>query len=273
MKKIFWLLFLLALVSCGTPKDIAYFQDVRNNTVLKIDEAEPIRLKPSDQISIIVNSREPQVTAMFNLPYYSNRIGETQSLTSTAGTSSSFTSANNISGYTLDSEGCIDFPVIGRIKLLGKTRQEAIEHIKQLLVDSRQIKDPVVTVEFINLGFSVLGEVNRPGRFKIDRDYFTILDALSLAGDLTINGQRRDITLLRHEGEQEHVYKINLLNTPMVYSSPAYYVQQGDIIYVTPNERRRRESTINGNNVRSSSFWLSLGSLATSVALLIMRLK
>ena len=140
-------------------------------------------------------------------------------------------------------------------------------------MESRQIKDPVVTVEFMNLGFSVLGEVNRPGRFKIDRDYFTILDAIGLAGDLTINGQRQDITVLRHEGEEEHVYKVNLLNTNTLYGSPAFYVQQGDVIYVTPNDRRRRESTINGNNVRSTSFWISLASLATSVALLILRVK
>ena len=273
MRKTLPLLTLLALVSCATPKDIAYFQDSRNDAVLSIADANPIRIKPADQISVIVNALDPNVTAMFNLPYYTNRIGETQSLTSTAGTGSSFTSSNSISGYTVDSEGYIEFPVIGRMKLLGKTRQEAQEYIKQLLVESRQIKDPVVTVEFMNLGFSVLGEVNRPGRFKIDRDYFTILDAIGLAGDLTINGQRQDITVLRHEGEEEHVYKVNLLNTNTLYGSPAFYVQQGDVIYVTPNDRRRRESTINGNNVRSTSFWISLASLATSVALLILRVK
>lgn len=271
MKKLLGMLALLALVSCATPKDIAYFQDSRNDAVLNVADATPIRIKPADQISVIVNALDPNVTAMFNLPYYTNRIGETQSLTSNVGTASSFTSANSISGYTVDAQGYIDFPVIGRIQLAGKTRQEAVEHIKQLLIESRQIKDPVVTVEFINLGFSVLGEVNRPGRFKIDRDYFTILDAIGLAGDLTINGQRQDITVLRHDGQEEHIYKVNLLNTNTLYGSPAFYVQQGDVIYVTPNDRRRRDSTVNGNNVRSSSFWLSLASLGTSIALLVLR--
>ena len=262
---------LLTLVSCGTPKNIAYFQDVYNDTVLSLEKAKPIRIQTSDQISVIVNALDGQVAAMFNLPYYTRRIGEAQTLTSTAGTGSSLTAANSISGYTVDTEGNIDFPVIGKIKLAGKTREEAENYIKELLVESKQIKDPVVTVEFMNLGFSVLGEVNRPGRFKIDRDYFSILDAIGLAGDLTINGQRENVTVIRHEGGEEHIYKVNILNTRQLYSSPAFYIQQGDIVYVTPNDRRRRESTINGNNVRSSSFWISLGSLLTSVAVLVLR--
>jgi polysaccharide export outer membrane protein len=264
---------LAALASCATPTNVAYFQDAVNDTTLTPAKAQPIRLKPNDQISVIVNSRDPQVTAMFNLPYYTTRIGETQTLTSTAGTGSSLTTSNSISGYTVDANGYIDFPVIGPVLVADRTREQAAEHIKELLIESRQIKDPVVTVEFMNLGFSVLGEVNRPGRFKIDRDRFTILDAIGLAGDLTINGQREDVTLIRHDGKKDHVYKINLLDVRQMYASPAFYIQQGDVIYVTPNDKRRRESTINGNNVRSSSFWISIGSLATSVALLIFRLK
>ena len=128
-----------------------------------------------------------------------------------------------------------------------------------------------LTVEFMNLGFSVLGEVARPGRFKIDRDYFTLLDAIGLAGDLTINGQRENVTVIRHDGEEEHIYKVNILNTRQLYTSPAYYIPQGDIIYVTPNDRRMRDSTVNGNNIRSSSFWISLGSLLTSIAVLVLR--
>lgn len=271
VKTVLATLALAVLASCGTPQNIAYFQDVYNDTVLSLDQAMPVRIKPADQISVIVNGLDPAVTAMFNLPYFTRRIGETQSLTSSSGTGSSFTASNNISGYTVDTEGNIDFPVIGKIKLVNKTREEAETYIKQLLVDSKQIKDPVVTVEFMNLGFSVLGEVSRPGRFKIDRDYFTILDAIGLAGDLTINGQRENVTVIRHDGQEQHIYKINILNTRQLYTSPAFYIQQGDIIYVTPNDRRRRDSTINGNNVRSSSFWISLGSLLTSVAVLVLR--
>lgn len=260
------------LWSCATPTNIAYFQDMEESQVLQNQKVTPIRLKPMDQVSIIVNTRVPEVTAMFNMPYYTNRIGETQSLTSASGTNYSL-SAGNISGYTLDADGNIDFPVLGKINLAGKTREEAANHIKNLIIASKQTKEAVVTVEFMNLGFSVLGEVTRPGRYKIDRDRFTIFDALGLAGDLTINGQRENVTLVRHNGQADEVFKLNLLDAGQLYSSPAFYVQQGDMIYVLPNEKRVRESTVNGNTVRSSSFWISLASLTTSVIVLVSNLS
>ena len=252
------------LFSCSTPTNIAYIQDVREGTVLTPPSASAIRLKPMDQISIIVSCRDPQVAAMFNLPTYTRRIGEQSNLSANLGSNT-----NGMSGYTVGSNGAIDFPIIGEVIIAGLTREQAADLIKERLVDSKQIKDPVVTVEFMNLGFSVLGEVVRPGRYAIDRDRFTVLDALSRAGDLTIDGQRENVTLLRSEGGRDQAYQINLLNAESLYASPAFYVQQGDIIYVTPNERRQRESTINGNTVRSTSFWISLSSLATSVIVLI----
>ena len=258
--------------SCSTPTNIAYFQDMTDQQVLAAQDVSPIRLKPMDQISIIVNTRVPEVTAMFNKPYYSNRIGETQSLTSSAGTYNSIT-ANNISGYTLDADGNIDFPVIGTVNLAGKTREEASTYIKNLIIASKQTKEAVVTVEFMNLGFSVIGEVGRPGRYKIDRDRFTIFDALGLAGDLTINGQRENITLVRHNGQNDEVYKVNLLDASQLYSSPALYIQQGDMIYVTPNDKRMRESTVNGNTLRSSSTRISMASLAASILALMSRYR
>jgi polysaccharide export outer membrane protein len=260
------------LWSCATPTNIAYFQDMEESQVLQNQKVTPIRLKPMDQVSIIVNTRVPEVTAMFNMPYYTNRIGETQSLTSASGTNYSL-SATNISGYTLDADGNIDFPVLGKINLAGKTREEAANYVKDLIIASKQTKEAVVTVEFMNLGFSVLGEVTRPGRYKIDRDRFTIFDALGLAGDLTINGQRENVTLVRHNGQADEVFKLNLLDAGQLYSSPAFYVQQGDMIYVLPNEKRVRESTVNGNTVRSSSFWISLASLTTSVIVLMSNLS
>ena len=262
----------LALASCATPRDIVYLQDAADAATVQHIPAQPIRLKPMDQISIIVNCREPEITAMFNLPYYTRRIGENQSLSS-AGASNiaTSTSAQYISGYTVDSDGCIDFPVLGRISIEGKTRAEVCDFIKNEIIASGQAKDPVVTVEFMNLGFSVLGEVNRPGRYRIDRDQFTIFDAISLAGDLTINGERQSVTLVRHGAQGDEIHKLDFTQVNQIYNSPAYYIQQDDTIYVIPNDKRRRESTVNGNNVRSSSFWISLASLATSVALLVIR--
>ncbi|MBO6077978.1 MAG: polysaccharide biosynthesis/export family protein [Bacteroidaceae bacterium] len=261
------LLGVVLIISCGTPANIVYFQEATHNSQLSPLKVEYIRLQPTDQISIVVNSRDPQVASMFNLPYYGKRLAELQSLSGSGGNMNA--NSQSISGYTVDSQGNIDFPVLGNIHLAGLTREEAEDHIKSLLIESRQIKDPVVIVEFMNLGFSVLGEVSRPGRYKIDRDRFTIFDALSLAGDLTINGQRENLALVRHEGEQDILYRLDLLDIEHIYASPAFYVQQGDVIYVTPNEKRQRESTINGNNVRSTSFWLSVSSLVTSITTLL----
>lgn len=256
------------LAACGTPKNIVYFQDLNDGAVLKAGKAELIRIKPMDQISIVVSCRDPQVASMFNLPYYTNRIGQSQAMSSNGSVSSS---SQGMSGYTVDSQGYIDFPILGKIMVVDLTREEVAEKIKEELIDSRQIKDPVVTVEFMNLGFAVLGEVNNPGRYKIDRDRFTVLDALAVAGDLTINGERESITLIRHDGQKDRTYELNILDARQLYESPAFYIQQGDIIYVSPNDKRIRESTINGNNIRSTAFWFSVTSMVMTVVLFVLR--
>ena len=254
------------LFACSTPTNIVYLQDAGDDEVIQAIKSSPIRLKPMDQISVIVNSREPQIAAMFNLPYFTHRLGEAQSLSGASGNMGASASAQNISGYTVDSEGDIDFPVIGKIRVQGLTRAEAAAHIKDELIRSNQIKDPVVTVEFMNLGFSVLGEVNRPGRYRIDRDEFSVFDAISLAGDLTINAERENLTLVRDYGsDKERFFKIDLTNAASTFGSPAYYLEQGDIIYVTPNPKRRRESTVSANSAFTPSFWISLATAVTSV--------
>ena len=121
----------------------------------------------------------------------------------------------------------------------------------------------------MNLTVSVMGEVAKPGRYAIERDRITILDALSMAGDLTIYGRRDAVMVQRMEGDTLQVYELNLVSGQDVYNSPAFYLQQNDLVYVAPNDVKVRESTVNGNNIRSTSFWISLGSLLTSVAVLI----
>lgn len=266
-KEVILLVALAAIFGCSTPTNIVYMQDARDEaTIIEAIKSNPIRLKPMDQISIIVNCREPQIAAMFNLPYIARRIGETQSLSSSSGNVGNLNTSNSITGYTVDPFGYIDFPVIGKIYVQGLTRSEATEHIKNLLIQSNQVKDPVVTIEFMNLGFSVLGEVSRPGRYRIDRDEFTILDAISLAGDLTINGERENVMVIRDQGgEAERFYTLDITNASETFSSPAYYMEQGDIVYVTPNPKRRRESTVNANSAFTASFWISLVSAITSV--------
>lgn len=253
------------LSSCATPKEVVYFQDLQQTDgTLAAVQAKEIRVRPDDKISIIVNSRDPQLTDLFNLPYVSRQLGQTlRSVTSTYGQS------QGVSGYTVDSEGNIDFPVLGKIHVEGMTREEIGRCIKDELIGQDLVKDPIVTVEFMNLTVSVMGEVAKPGRYAIERDRITILDALSMAGDLTIYGRRDAVMVQRMEGDTLQVYQLNLVSGQDVYNSPAFYLQQNDLVYVTPNDVKVRESTVNGNNIRSTSFWISIGSLLTSVAVLI----
>ena len=255
-------LMLLTAVSCGTPKEITYFQDLKpGQTQLAITDPVEIRVRPKDKLSILVNAPDPKLSNMFNLPIVSQQIGQESATGSSRG----------VSGYTVDSEGNITFPVLGKVRVDGMTREQIAEHLTTQLKEQELIKDPVVTVEFMNLFVSVMGEVNHAGRIKIDRDNFTILDALSEAGDLTIFGKRDRVLVLRQENGKQVVYGVNLCDARQIYSSPVYYLQQNDVVYVEPNDTKSRQSTVNGNTVRSTSFYLSLASLLTSIIVLIAR--
>jgi len=131
------------------------------------------------------------------------------------------------------------------------------------------VKEPVVSVDYLNLGFSVLGEVSRPGYYTIDKDNPTLLEAIGMAGDLTIEGVRDTVLVMRQENGVQHVYSVNMTDNQSITSSPAYYLQQNDVIYVKPNKYKQRQTTVNGNTVRSTSFWISLASLLTSILVLI----
>ena len=254
------------LSSCGTSKEVVYFQDMQPGTTeIRMTAPVEITIRPEDKISIIVNSRDPQLTDLFNLPYVARQLG----VSTRNGGSSTYGNNQGISGYTVDAEGNIDFPVLGKIHVAGMKREEIARHIKDELIANNLVKDPVVTVEFMDLCIAVLGEVNNPGRFDIDRDRITILDALSMAGDLTIYGNRFKVMVMRQEGDVQRVYGVNLTSGKHIYTSPVYYLQQNDVVYVEPNNVRARQSTVNGNNVRSTSFWISLASLLTSIGILI----
>ena len=244
--------------SCAAPEKISYFQDASTYGLSEPVRENHIRLRPEDKISIVVNTSNNDLTSLFNLPYISQRLG-------------SSTSSSAVSGYTVDADGNIDFPVLGKLHVAGLTRAETAAYIKQQLIEQEQAKDPVVTVEFMNLTVAVMGEVSKPGRYAIDKDKLTILDALSLAGDLTIYGRRDNVLVFRIVDGKETSYKVDLCTAKSLIYSPVYYVQQDDIIYVEPNEMRARQSTVNGNNVRSTSFWISLASLAASVGTLLLR--
>lgn len=263
----FFLFAVWTTFSCSAPSQVTYFQDLRpGESEQKVVAATEIKVRPGDKLSIIVNCRDPQLTQLFNLPYVGQQIGQ-GAVTANNTTNSS----QGVSGYTVDEEGMIDFPVLGKIEIAGKNREEVAAFIKEELLSKNLVKDPVVTVEYMNLCISVLGEVTKPGRYSIDRDKVTVLDAISMAGDLTIYGKREKVLVLREEEGVQHVYGINLCSAEHLYTSPVYYLRQNDVVYVEPNNVRARQATVNGNNVRSTSFWISLASLLTTIAVLVFK--
>ena len=250
---------ILMLSSCGTVKDIAYFQNKMVDTPEAIDKHAGIVIQPKDMLSIVVSSRNPELVAMFNLPVVSYQAGS--EVVSGAG-------QQRLVGYIVDNSGKIDFPVLGPIEVAGLTRWELSELIKSRLLKDGLLTDAVVTVEFMNFKVSVIGEVNSPGTFTINGDKVTVLQALSLARDLTIFGERENVTVIRERDGQRTMYEINLCDVSM-FNSPAYYLQQNDVVYVQPSAVKARQSTTDDKALRMTSIFVSGGSLLVSIASLV----
>lgn len=247
------------LSSCVTPTNYNYLQDLTDGQEIKTAVDGNIRLQPMDQVSILVKSKDPMMSALFNKGITTNmKQGQTD---------------GNIymTGYTVGSDGCVDFPVIGKIALAGKTRYEAEQTIQAKLREE-QLKDATVTVEFMNLSFTVTGEVNVPGVYPIEKDAVTLLEALGTAGDVGVYGKRDSVMVVRQtiDGTKK-AYVLNLNSAKDILSSEAFYIHQNDVIYVKANDVKVRQSTANGNETRSISFWLSIVSVLTSVAILIFK--
>ena len=253
----------LVFSACSTPKNIAYFTDVNNGATIAIAESKGITLRPSDKLSIVVNTKSAELNNVLNLPAITHVIGSSEAL--------SLNQSQGMSGYTIDPDGNIDFPLIGKVKAAGYTRTELAAKLKELLETKDAAKDAVVTVEFLNIGFSVLGEVNSPGFHSFINDKTTLLQGLSRAGDLSLYGNRNNVKVIRMQDGQQQVYVVNIQDTEGMMKSPAYILQQNDIIYVEPNDYRKRQATANASEVTKASFWLSAISAIATLAVLIFK--
>jgi polysaccharide export outer membrane protein len=251
------------LSSCFTPKTVAYFPELSDGAALEMATTKGIVLKPTDKLSIVVNTKSAELNNVLNLPVTSQIIGynEMQSINQSRSTS----------GYTIDSEGNIDFPLLGKVRAAGLTRAELAQHLKRTMEEQSVAKDAVVTVEYLNLGYSVIGEVKEPGFYQIESDRTTLMQALSRAGDMTIYGDRNKVKVLRinDEGKQD-TYVLSMMDAETLTKSPAYIVQQNDVIYVQPNNYRKRQSA-NASDTTNGSFWISVVSVLTTLAVLIFK--
>ncbi len=215
--------FFASLPSCVNPQEVLYIQDAPENTKEKIKADYEARIQKDDQLYIAVSSKQPDLTA----PFVTAEMG------STAGSASS---SNRPKGYLVDAKGYIVLPVIGRIKASGKTCTQLASDIAEALRSSEYIKDASVNVQIVNFKFSVLGEVSSPGIYEIQGQRITLMEAISRAGDLNIDGNR-EISIIRENNGERQIAKVDLRSKDL-FSSPYYYLQQNDTIYVSPAERK-----------------------------------
>lgn len=247
---------MLSLGACNSSQKIVYIEDIQPNQLIALQEEKPIRLKPGDKLSIIVHSRDNEIVKMFNLD---------------GGGSDSGEGASGHSNYTVNAEGVIDIPVLGPINVEGLTRTEVSNLIKYKLLANKLVRDPTVSVDYADMGYYVLGEVNSPGRKIIKRDKINLLEAIAESGDLSINGLRENVLVLRTVDGQQVPYRVDLTKVESLYGSPAYYVQQDDFIYVQPNQKRINETDWNANATHQPAFWFSLISMVTTVVLIFVK--
>jgi polysaccharide export outer membrane protein len=252
---LFFIAIALVFSSCVSKKNIIYFQNISNLPDRGSVNYEP-RLKADDQLMIIVSAPDPEVVKDFNLaaiplmnPSVSNmNIASSQLQYQT---------------YLIDHSGNINFPVLGTVKLGGLTRAEAIEKLLKEL--KAYVKEPIVNLRILNFKVSLLGELTRPGTFNINSERITLPEALAMAGDMTIYGNRKKVLIIREiEGKKTHNY-VDLTSSDFI-NSPFYYLTQNDVIYIEPNKTKVNSSVI-GPNVTVAISALSL--VITIIALAI----
>lgn len=242
--------------ACTSTKKILYLQDVVPLKQQDIEQKYEVIIHSDDLLAIMVNSRDPELALSFNMPMVTYQLG------------SNSTGQQRVLGYLVDTNGDIDFPILGKIHVEGLTRMQLTELVKNKLIEGDLIKDPIVTVQFLNFKVSVMGEVGRPGSFTISGDRITLLEALSMAGDLTIYGRRDRVGVIR-ENNGKRTILFHDLRSAEIFNSPCYYLQQNDIVYVEPNKAKSGQSGINQNN--TIGVWVSVISLLTTIAVLIFK--
>jgi polysaccharide export outer membrane protein len=244
----------LFVTSCASYKKVPYLQD--EHVMKDLQEARPmhdVKIMPKDLLTITVNTADPEVEVadFFNLTV--------QSYYNTS-RSNSLSQQPTLQQYLVSNEGTIDFPVLGCLHVSGLTKGEAEELIREKL--SVYLQNPIVTVRMSSYKVSVLGEVAHPGIFTVNYEKINVFEALSLAGDLTIWGMRDNVKLIRENADgQSEVIKLNLNNSDIV-DSPYYYLQQNDVLYVTPNKSKAKNSGIG----QSTPLWFSAAGTMVSIA-------
>jgi len=259
----FFLLSILFMSSCSSVKNVAYFQKLETTTASAKQPATKLydaRLKPKDMLSITVVTSEPLASRNYNLimPQVMDGNASTNYLTSQP----------SIQTYLVDNEGTIDFPVLGRLTVKGMTRTELGTMLQYKLASAFSKEKPIVTIRITNYSVNILGEVQRPGKFSSSNERMTIYEGLALAGDLTIYGKRENVKVLRENADGSKNFITVNLNDENSIHSPAYYLEQNDVVYVEPNKAKSKTSRIGSAEtlgISALSIVISMASLVINI--------
>ncbi len=262
MKKVFFPLILLTLTlligSCSGSKKVAYFQNIDSLNLAASRGLYDAKIMPKDQLTITVSTTDPQAASPFNL-----------AVAGAVGNNGQLSSTSNLQGYLVDNEGNIDFPVVGKLHVVGLTKTQCQDLIKQKISPYLAATErPIVTVRMSSYRITVIGEVNSPGVIPVATEKMSVVEALAQAGDLTLYGKRDNIMLIREDATgAKSSYRLNL-NDANLINSPFYYLQQNDILYVEPNGVKAKGSGIGS----STTIWFSVTGMAMSLATFIISL-
>ncbi len=245
---------ILMMVGCGSSKEVAYWQNIDSISLAASKGLYDAKIMPKDELTILVQTTDPLTSEPFNL----RSTGQTSS-------------KNQITGYLVDNDGMINFPIVGKIHVAGLTKTECEDLIKSKIQPYlARTENPLVSVRTSSYRITVIGEVNRPGVIPVATEKISLIEALAEAGDMTIYGKRDNVLLVREDKSGEkHKVRLNM-NDANIINSPYYYLQQNDIVYVEPHKVRAR-NTFFGSN--TSIFYSVIGITTSLVSLLITILR
>ena len=262
---------LLLFGACSAPKNITYF-DVSGEELLGTKMNYDPKLKSGDKLVITVSALDIAAVAPFNL-YAVSVTDLLQTQTNSVTDKKQLSSSQMYAPYTVDNEGYINFPVLGKIEVKDKTVKELVDILEDRISES--VENPIVNIRIENFKVTVIGEVLRPGSFTVYSDRISLLDALGLAGDLTIYGDRTNVKLVRDINGEKKLVHLDLTKTNLL-ESPYFYLEQNDVVYVEPNDKKKKSSRYSQSeqyNLSIISTFASTLSVIMSVVMSIIAMK
>ena len=224
---------LLALSSCVSSKDFVYLQDMQVGERYPFERKHEAVVHRDDRLSITVSCKQPELALPFNAQNAAVKVSSTGEISASAdGTDK---------GYRVDVDGNIDFPMLGKINVEGRTLAEVTQLIKNGIIEGNFIKNPLVSVDFLNFKYTVLGAVGSNGTYTVRGDRVTLLEAIANAGDLATNARVDKVTVIREVGKERQIF-VHALRSSNIFNSPCFYLQQNDIVYVEPKYRKKERS-------------------------------